>query len=166
MRRNPYLLSLVAAVTLAACADQSAPATDRTAPTTDGSVPTAETAADAEQAVLAAHEQRRLATLAPDVAALDSIMTADLTFTHANGVEESKEVFLDALRTGRLQYRSITDEERRVRVHGDAAVVSGRVHLVVTASGSLVDIRVQFTELWTHEDGRWRMVLWHAAPVS
>jgi ketosteroid isomerase-like protein len=152
MTRILRLLPLAAAATLAACAPRPAP--------------TAEAAAGAEQGVLAAHEQRQAATLAADVAALDSIMTADLTFTHANGVEESKAEFLGALRTGRLQYRSITDEERRVRVHGDAAVVSGTCRLVVTASGAPIDIRVRFTELWTQEGGPWRMVLWHAAPVS
>lgn len=93
-------------------------------------------------------------------------MTADLTFTHANGVEESKAEFLGALRSGRLQYRLITDEERRVRVHGDAAVVSGTCRLVVTASGAPIDIRVRFPELWTREGGPWRMVLRHAAAVS
>jgi ketosteroid isomerase-like protein len=146
------LLPLVAAATLAACAVRSSP--------------TAGATADAEQAVLAAHEQRRVATLAADVAALDSIMTADLTFTHPNGVEESKAEFLGTLRTGTLRYQSITDEDRRVRIHGDAAVVSGVVRLVLTASGLPIDIRVRFTELWTRESGSWRMVLWHAAAVS
>lgn len=146
------LLPLVAAATLAACAVRSSPA--------DGA------SANVEQAVLAAHEQRRVATLAADVAALDSMMTADLTFTHPNGVEESKAEFLGTLRTGALRYQSITDEERRVRVHGDAGIVSGVVRLVLTASGVPVDVRVRFTELWTRESGAWRMVLWHAAPVS
>ena len=56
-------------------------------------------AADAtEQAVLAAHEKRRDATLAGDAAAVGSMMTDDLTFTHANAVVETKAEFLDALK--------------------------------------------------------------------
>ena len=47
-----------------------------------------------------------------------------------------------------------------------AAVVSGVVRLVLTASGTPIDVRVRFTELWTQESGSWRMVLWHAAAVS
>ena len=66
-------------------------------------------AADAtEQAVLAAHEKRRDATLAGDAAAVGSMMTDDLTFTHANAVVETKAEFLDALKTGRYQYKSLT----------------------------------------------------------
>ena len=112
---------------------------------------------DTEQAVLAAHEKRRAATLAGDAAAVGSMMTDDLTFTHANAVVETKAEFLDALKTGRYQYKSLTDEERGVRVHGDAGIVSGTCRIVVTASGKDIDIRVRFTELWVKEGGAWRM---------
>ena len=120
---------------------------------------------DTEQVVLAAHERRRTATLAGDAAAVGSMMTDDLTFTHANAVVETKAEFLDALKTGRYQYKSITDEERGVRVHGDAGIVSGTCRIVVTASGNDLDISVRFTELWVKEGGAWRMLLWHATNV-
>jgi len=151
MKTLLILMAVGAAATLTACSVRSAPM--------------ASAAATTEQAVLAAHEGRRLATLAGDVATLDALMTDDLTFTHANGVVSTKAEFLGELRTRALQYQSITDEDRQVRIHGDAAVVSGTCRLVVTASGQHIDIRVRFTELWTQEGGPWRMVLWHAAPV-
>ena len=125
----------------------------------------AASATDAEQAVLDAHEKRRTATLAGDAAAVGSMMTDDLTFTHANAVVETKAEFLDALKTGRYQYKSLTDEERGVRVHGDTGIVSGTCRIVVTAGGKDIDIRVRFTELWVKEAGAWRMVLWHATNV-
>jgi ketosteroid isomerase-like protein len=93
------------------------------------------------------------------------MMTDDLTFTHANAVVETKAEFLDALKTGRYQYKSLTDEERGVRVHGDAGIVSETCRIVVTAAGKDIDIRVRFTELWVKEGGGWRMVLWHATNV-
>ena len=95
----------------------------------------AASAADAaEQAVLDAHEKRRDATLAGDAAAVGSMMTDDLTFTHANAVVETKAEFLDALKTGRYQYKSLTDEERGVRVHGDTGIVSGTCRIVVISA--------------------------------
>ena len=120
---------------------------------------------DTEQVVLTAHERRRAATLAGDVAALDSMMTDDLTFMHANAAVETKAEFLDALKTGRYKYQSLTDEEHRVRVHGDTGIVSGTCRILVTASGKDIDIRVGFTELWVKERGAWRMVLWQATQV-
>jgi hypothetical protein len=66
------------------------------------------TADDTEQVVLAAHQRRRAATLAGEVAALDSMMTDDLTFMHANAAVETKAELLDALKTGRYKYQSLT----------------------------------------------------------
>lgn len=121
---------------------------------------------DAEQEVLAAHEKRRLATLNGDANTVASMMTDDLTFTHANAVVESKEQFVDALETKRLQYRTLTDKDLQVRVKGSTGVVSGTVHIVVDAAGTEYDLRVLFTELWVKEGETWKMMLWHATEVQ
>jgi ketosteroid isomerase-like protein len=121
---------------------------------------------DAEREVLAAHEKRRLATLNGDASTVASMMTDDLTFTHANAVVETKEQFIDALETKRLQYRTLTDEDLQVRVKGSTGVVSGTVHIVVDAAGTEYDLRVLFTELWVKEGDTWKMMLWHATEVQ
>jgi ketosteroid isomerase-like protein len=118
-----------------------------------------------KQNVLAAHEQRRSATLNGDASTVASIMTDDLTFTHANAVVESKEQFVEALETRRLQYRTLNDEDLQVRVTGNTGVVSGTVHIVVDAAGTEYDLRVLFTELWVKEGDTWKMMLWHATEV-
>lgn len=119
-----------------------------------------------KQNVLAAHEQRRTATLNGDANTVASLMTDDLTFTHANAVVETKEQFVDALKTQRLQYKTLTDDDLQVRVTGNTGVVSGTVHIVVDASGTEYDLRVLFTELWVKEDDSWKMMLWHATEVQ
>jgi hypothetical protein len=57
---------------------------------------------DAQQEVLAAHEKRRAATLNGDANTVASMMTNDLTFTHANAVVETKEQFIDALESRKI----------------------------------------------------------------
>jgi ketosteroid isomerase-like protein len=130
-----------------------------------GGVATASAAQDSAQAVRAAHERRRTATVNGDAAAVDSMMTDDLTFTHANAVVETKAEFVGALRTGRYDDKSITDEEQQVRMYGDSGVVTGICRIVVNASGTNVDIRVRFVELWVKQGSAWRMALWHATEV-
>jgi ketosteroid isomerase-like protein len=120
----------------------------------------------AHQEVLAAHEKRRTTTLNGDANTVASMMTDDLTFTHANAVVETKEQFVDALKTQRLQYKTLTDEDLQVRVNGSTGVVSGTVHIVVDASGTEYDLRVLFTELWVKEGDTWKMMLWHATEVQ
>jgi len=122
-------------------------------------------AGDAEQAVLAAQDKRVAATLAADVATLDGMMTADLTYTHSSALSEGKQEFLDALRTGKYRYKSTRFDERRVRLYGDAAVVSGVCRVEVTSSGRELDIRLRFTELYVKQAGAWKMALWQSTRV-
>ncbi len=119
-------------------------------------------AADAEQAVLAAHDKRIALTLAGDLAALGAMMTDDLTYTHSSGVEESKAEFLEGLKSGKYVYREIAPRGRKVRVHGDAAVVSGPCHVVIEPGGKRTELDLYFTELYVKVAGQWRMALWQS----
>jgi ketosteroid isomerase-like protein len=120
---------------------------------------------DAKQAVLAAHEMRRVATVNENISVLDSLMMDDLTFMHPNAVVDTKPQFLNSISSGAVQFIALTDEDVTVRVHGTTGVVSGVVRVQVIASGTPVDIRVRFTELWVKEGDRWRMLLWQATAV-
>ncbi len=121
---------------------------------------------DAKQEVQIAHEKRRVTTLEGNWEAVASMMTDDLTFTHANAIVENKAQFIDALRSKRLQYKTLADENVKIRVHDNTGVVSGICHIVVDASGTLIDLRVEFTELWVKKDNKWMMLLWHATQVE
>jgi ketosteroid isomerase-like protein len=131
-------------------------------------VTAASAAASSEKEVVAAHERRLAATLAADAGALDTMMTDDLTFTHPDGTVETKTQFIEAVRTKRYQYRSLTDEERQIRVHGKTGIVSGVSRIVLTVGAQDIDVRVAFTELWVKKGKTWRMVVWHAtqAPAA
>jgi ketosteroid isomerase-like protein len=119
-------------------------------------------AGDTQVAVLAAQDERIAATLAADLAALGAMMTDDLSYTHSSGLTETKTEFLEGLRTGKYVYRAIEPQERRVRVHGEAAVVSGSCRIVIEPGGKRTEIRLHFTELYVRQGGRWRMALWHS----
>ncbi|HSD25894.1 MAG TPA: nuclear transport factor 2 family protein [Vicinamibacteria bacterium] len=113
-------------------------------------------------AVTAAHDRRIVATISADLTGLDSMMTDDLTYTHSSGATETKAELLDALKTGKYVYREITPRDRKVRIHGNAAIVSGPCHVVIEPGGKRTEIDLYFTELYVKEGGRWRMALWQS----
>jgi ketosteroid isomerase-like protein len=119
-------------------------------------------AAAAEKAVVAAHDARLAATIKGDVAALSAMMTDDLTYTHSSAVTETKAELLAGLKSGKYVYREITPKDRRVRVHGDAAIVSGPAHIVIEPGGQRTEIDLYFTEIYVKEGGRWKMALWQS----
>ncbi len=125
-------------------------------------VPALAVAQDASTAVLAAQDARFAATIKADVAALGALMTDDLTYTHSSGVTETKAEFLDGVKNGKYLYRSIESKDRRVRLHGDAAIVSGTAHIVIEPGGKRTDIDLYFSELYVKEGSAWRMALWQS----
>ena len=122
-------------------------------------------AADAtEQAVLAAHEKRRDATLAGDAAAVGSMMTDDLTFTHANAVVETKAEFLDA-----LKIRGINTSRSPTRNAGCASTATPNRLRDVSHCRDRDRERHRypcaFHRAVGEGGGAWQMVLWHATNV-
>jgi ketosteroid isomerase-like protein len=122
-------------------------------------------AADAEKAVLAAEDQRFAATVAADIPTLDRMLTDDMTYTHASAAVDTKAQLLAKLGDGTYDYKSITPEERTVRLYGDAAAVAGIAHVLVRAGGRDIDVRLRYTELYVKQDGGWRLALWHSTRV-
>jgi ketosteroid isomerase-like protein len=119
-------------------------------------------AAGVEQDVAAAQDRRIAATIAADITGLGAMMTDDMTYTHSSGATETKAEFLGALESRKYVYREIVPRDRRIRIHGDAAIVSGPCHVVIEPGGKRTEIDLYYTELYVKEGGQWRMALWHS----
>lgn len=123
-------------------------------------------AGEVETAVLAAQDKRIALLVTGDLPGLAAVMSDDLTWTHSNANVETKAEFLEAIRTGKYRYKSMTFDDRRVRLHGDAtAIVSGTCRAQVTSGGREIDIKLRFTELYVKQAGTWRMALWQSTRV-
>jgi hypothetical protein len=61
---------------------------------------------DAAKQVLAAEQARTAALEHSDVATLERIMADEVTYIHASGKVDTKESYLDAIRSGQLRYIS------------------------------------------------------------
>jgi len=97
-----------------------------------------------------------------DVAALDAVLSEDLSYTHATGVHETKAEFLAKLKAGQLKYESITPEDLQVRVYGTMGVVTGVSRVKVQSRGEALSFQLRFTDVYVKKDNRWQMVAWQA----
>ena len=97
-----------------------------------------------------------------DLRALDTLLAEELTYTHTTGEVDSKASLLDALRTGRLVYDSISPADVRVRVYGGSAVVTGTARVQVRANGAIQRLSLRFTEVYVRRAGRWELVVWQS----
>lgn len=116
----------------------------------------------AEQEIRRQEAARFEAIVRGDVAALDQILSDDLSYTHATGVFETKAEFLGKMKSGQLKYEAFAPEDIRVRVYGTTGVVTGVARVKVHVKGEPLSFRLRFTDVYVKKDNRWEMVAWQA----
>jgi ketosteroid isomerase-like protein len=106
------------------------------------------------------------ATTHGDLAKLDRLLSDDLTYTHSGGTMDTKQQFLDALRSGKRKYESIDFREVNVRQYGKAAIVTSRPQVHVISSGHDTQFRPRFLHVWVNQNGTWRLVAHQSTDVA
>ncbi|HUQ98941.1 MAG TPA: nuclear transport factor 2 family protein [Gemmatimonadaceae bacterium] len=99
-----------------------------------------------------------------DLKALEEIIAPDYTIT-AEGRVMNRTQDLDVVRTGRVKFQSATSDSVRVRIFGDAAVVTGIGAYAVLLDGKPLRIRERFTDVYARRRGKWEPVASHTTPL-
>lgn len=116
----------------------------------------------AEQEIRQQETRRFEAMVRGDAAALEDILSDDLSYTHANAVFETKAEFIGKIKSGQLRYESFAPEEIRVRIYGTAGVVTGVARVRVQVKGEQLIFQLRFTDVYVKNGDRWQMVAWQA----
>ncbi len=117
-----------------------------------------------EAELIRLEDRRYEAMLAHDVAALRDIFADDAVYTHSNGVVDDKDAYLKAFSSGEFIYRTIERFEEKVRLLGDAAVVTGRIRLKVDFKSGLKLLESSFLSAWVRTAVGWRHLAWQSTP--
>jgi ketosteroid isomerase-like protein len=106
------------------------------------------------------------ATAHADLAALNTILSDDLTYTHSSGETQSKAEFIASIRSKELQYHSIEFESAEARSYGNTAIISSHVRVQVTASGHDLSVHACFLHVWIKKNGHWQLVAHQATKLD
>ncbi|MCH8062393.1 MAG: nuclear transport factor 2 family protein [Chloroflexi bacterium] len=115
-----------------------------------------------EKQIVELERARLKAMIDVDSEALNSILSDDLTYIHTTTREDTKKSLIGSLVSGRLSYESMDTEDVKVRIYGDAAVVTGSAAIKVSSGGRLLEFSILFTDVYAKQDGRWQMVAWQS----
>jgi len=108
--------------------------------------------------ILMIEEQRNQAILHGDVAALDRMTSDDYTFVTLRGEMRAKAEILRDFKAGSIKYDSRTISDLKVRVYGNAAVVTGRAIQKGAENGKDYSGDYWFTRVYVNKDGSWKTV--------
>jgi Domain of unknown function (DUF4440) len=93
---------------------------------------------------------------------LDTLLADDLTFHGPSGTTSTKAEFVERVRSGFLKYDSVTADEPLIRLHRDAAIVTGRADIKFRAQGQPRSEGLYYTAVYGWTASRWRMLAWQS----
>jgi len=101
-----------------------------------------------------------------DVAFFDRIMADDYTWTSPWGEVSTKADNLALVKSGKDAITSWVLADMKVRVYGDAAVVTGRDTIKETYKGEDVSSQNRWTHTWVNRAGRWQCAAAHSSEIA
>jgi ketosteroid isomerase-like protein len=82
----------------------------------------------------------------------------DITYVHASAQVDNKTVFINNMKTGALQYVSITPSEMHVKRFGKTAIVTYRAVFKAIRNGQPIELDNQGMDVYCRFGKKWQMV--------
>ncbi len=124
-------------------------------------VPKVDQVPKSAEPALEADKLRRAAMISADIEKISSLVTDDLVYTHSSGKVDDKKSFLEAIRSGTLDYEKIEPRNTVVRAKGGTVVVTGLVSITVKAPDGLKSFDARFTAVHMRsKEGNWQLMAW------
>jgi len=101
-----------------------------------------------------------------DATALAQLWSDDLQVVVPKMPVMAKEDVLAFARSGRMRFQRYETSDIKIRLYGDAAVVTGRLQRTRTINGKQMDDDWRFTKVYTRQSGQWRIVAFHASEAA
>ncbi|HZM35911.1 MAG TPA: nuclear transport factor 2 family protein [Burkholderiales bacterium] len=117
-----------------------------------------------EKEVLQLEDKRFAAMVAEDFKALEAMVHDELLYTHSTSVVDTKASWLESMRSGKTRYRKTSFANRKVRVYGDMALVTGSADIEAEIDGQPKSLRLCFLNAWTKTPQGWKFVAWQSTP--
>jgi ketosteroid isomerase-like protein len=101
-----------------------------------------------------------------DVPFLDSFYAKEFTVGTANGTESSRAQDLEMFSSGDMKPTVIKDDQMKVYIYGNTALVTGVEHVEGTYEGHAGLFDTRFANVFVYRDHRWQLVHAQGTPIS
>lgn len=120
-----------------------------------------------EQVIVERAQARSAALVRGDVHALTQILSDDFVYTNANGNVLDRPTYLETYVTsGAGRFLAQTMEDVRVKVYGEAALLTCRVHDQFEYQGQRFESDYRSTFVYARQAGQWRCVAGQTTAIA
>src|ERR1700692_4392779 len=116
-----------------------------------------------QKEVLAAMETYKKGMTQKDGAALEKVLSPDLTYTHSGGQLQTKAEVIKSITSGSTIIEKIQFSDTTVKVYGNMALVKGRVDLWHSATNI---VHMDVLHVWVNGPHGWQMVARQATKLA
>jgi len=120
----------------------------------------------AEQELIKLEQEWTNADLKMDWTTMDRILADDYILTDRDGEVYTKDQCQAYYKSGEGKILALVNDDMKVRVYGDAAVVTLRAAIKETYKGEEISDVVRITNTWIKKAGRWQCVATHASRIA
>jgi hypothetical protein len=114
--------------------------------------------------LLKLEEERCRAFRELDEGAMQALLSPDYTHVHMSGHLDDKAAFMEGFKN-RPQH-GVSRGSLMVRIHGDAAIMTGRTYTTRQTDKGVEDLGGFATQTWIRQDGSWRLAAMQVCPYS
>lgn len=122
-------------------------------------------AGSAEQEIIKLEDEWGDALIKHDPAPLGKIIADDFIGTTPGGAVYTKAQLLESVKSNKEDIISMADDEVKVHVYGDAAVISARNTIKMRVEGKETSYLSRYTDTWIKQDGYWKCVAGHNSDI-
>jgi len=102
-----------------------------------------------------------------DAGALSGLLTHDFVIVDVmSGAENSREALVGAIQAGVVVFKSLDVVERRCRLFGDCAIVTGQTRMAGALAGAPFFAHSRYTHVIVRQEGVWRMASAQGTPIT
>jgi len=120
---------------------------------------------DQGNAVLQTERDLAMAYQSGEADAIAQGVMEDYTLTNSMGKVTTRADDIAEAKKNDPKYEIFENYDMNARVHGDAAVVTGKTHTKGISGGKPFDSVFQFTDTFVKDGGRWRLLASHASKL-
>jgi ketosteroid isomerase-like protein len=161
-----FILGLCCSVIFASCDNTgTVPAAEQNTETTTFGGKQTQTPAQAEQEIRDRLDEWIKAIMQQDKAALNRLAADEHIYTGFDGSTFTKAANIESLTNPMFHIGTIETEDVKVQTHGDAAVITGRANLKMTAESGSSESATRFTQTWIRRNGVWQLAAEHTSQV-
>jgi len=116
--------------------------------------------------IVNAERKRHSAQIACDIQTMEALMHPDLIYIHSNGYIDSKETYIDSIRSGRVRYRAMHFSKEIIRIYDSIGILNGIANFEVTVANVDSSVELAFHSIWSGASGDLKFISWQATHVG